>query len=207
MWSDCFGLIKCQIHGIIKKVIIMENKEEKVRNKKEEETEASLADIVKNNYQERTIIENEIPVNKIAIASDHRGFKMKQKLTKYLVKKGYTIIDLGPDVKGSVDYPEFAFALTKTIKNGDAPKGILICGSGIGMSIAANRVKGIRCAKVNNVKEVKYTRKDNDANVIAFSAKMPVYRAKDIVDAFLKTEFSGKARHQKRIDMLDESRG
>lgn len=172
----------------------------------ESESEASLADIVKNNYQERTIVESELPVKKIAIASDHRGFKMKQKLTKYLVKKGYTIIDLGPDAKGSVDYPEFAFALTKTIKSGDAPMGILICGSGIGMSIAANRVKGIRCAKVNNVKETKYTRKDNDANVIALSAKMPMFRAKDIVDAFLNTEFSEKSRHQNRIEMLDEAR-
>ncbi len=180
---------------------------EKTEEIEESESETSLADIVKNNYQERTIVESELPVKKIAIASDHRGFKMKQKLTKYLVKKGYTIIDLGPDTKGSVDYPEFAFALTKTIKGGDAPMGILICGSGIGMSMAANRVKGIRCAKVNNVKETKYTRKDNDANVIAISAKMPMYRAKDIVDVFINTEFSGKERHQNRIEMLDKARG
>lgn len=176
--------------------------------KKEEiNEEATLADIVNNNYQEKTIIQNELPVNKIAIASDHRGFKMKQKLIKFLLKKGYTIIDLGPDNKDKVDYPEYAFALTKTIKNGDAPKGILICGSGIGMSIAANRVKGIRCAKVVNVKETKYTRKDNDANVIAISSAMPLYRAKDIVDTFLNTEFSNQERHQKRIDMLDGPRG
>lgn len=176
-------------------------------SKKETEKETTLADIVKNEYQEKTIIKNELPVNKISIASDHRGFKMKQKLTKYLLKKGYTIIDLGPDIKTKVDYPEYAFALTKSIKNGDAPTGILICGSGIGMSIAANRVKGIRCAKVVNVKEAKYTRKDNDANVIAISAAMPMYRAKDIIDVFLKTPFSGQERHQKRIEMLDQKRG
>lgn len=168
--------------------------------------EVSLSEIVKNDYQEKTITTKELPTLKIAIASDHRGFKMKQKLTKYLVKKGYTIIDLGPDAKGVADYPEFAFALTKAIKNGSAPRGILICGSGIGMSIAANRVKGIRCAKVNNVKETKYTRKDNDANVIALSSKMPFFRVKDIVDVFLKTEFSFKERHQKRIEMLDKAR-
>ena len=178
-----------------------------VKKEEKETEEATLADIVKNDYQEKTIIQNEIPVNKIALASDHRGFKMKQKLTKYLLKKGYTIVDLGPDTKESVDYPAYAFALTKALKNGDAPKGILICGSGIGMSIAANRVKGIRCAKVNNVKEVKYTRRDNDANVIAISAKMPTYRAKDIVDAFLNTQFSNQERHQNRIEMLDKSRG
>jgi len=172
-----------------------------VGRKKEE---ATLSEIIKNDYQEQTIIEKDLPVKKIALASDHRGFKMKQKLTKYLTKKGYTIIDLGPDFKGDVDYPEFAFALAKVIKKGDAPKGILICGSGIGMSMAANRIKGIRCAKVNNVKEVKYTRKDNDANVIALSSKMPNYRAKDIVDTFLNTNFSGKERHQKRIEMLDK---
>lgn len=166
--------------------------------------EATLSEIIKNDYQEKTIIENDLPIKKIAIASDHRGLKMKQKLTNYLSKKGYTVIDLGPTLKGTVDYPEFAFALAKTIKKGDVPKGILICGSGIGMSIAANRVKGIRCAKVNNVKEVKYTRKDNDANVIAISSKIPGFRAKDIVDAFLNTNFSGKERHQKRIEMLDK---
>lgn len=166
--------------------------------------ETSLTDIVKNDYQEKTIVSEKINMNKIALASDHRGFKMKQKLTKYLIKKGYTVIDLGPDVKGDVDYPEFAFALTKEIKKGKAQRGILICGSGIGMSIAANRIKGIRCAKVNSAKEAKYTRKDNDANVISLSSKTPFYRVKDIVDVFLKEEFSGKERHKKRIEMLDK---
>ena len=128
--------------------------------------ETTLEEIVKNDFQEKTIISPEIKSNKVAIASDHRGFCMKQKLTKYLVKKGYTVIDLGPNSKEKVDYPEYAFALCKDVKNGNSNKGILICGSGIGMSMAANRIKGIRCAKVNNIREVKYTRKDNELTLL-----------------------------------------
>ena len=138
------------------------------------------------------------------MASDHRGYKLKQKLTKYLTKKGYTVVDYGCDGKDSCDYPEFGFKLGKAIKESEVQKGIAICGSGIGISMACNKIKGVRCAKVDNVKEVKYTRRDNDANIIALAGNIPTFRAKDIVDVYLKTEFSGKERHQKRIDMLNE---
>ena len=165
--------------------------------------EASLEDIVKNDYQEKTILDLSVPVNKIGLACDHRGYRLKQKLTKYLNKKGYTIIDYGCDDTKSHDYPEFGFKLGEAVRDGKVEKAIAICGSGIGISIACNKVKGVRCAKVNNVKEAKYTRLDNDANVIALNGKMPLFRAKDIVDVFLKTKFSGEERHQRRIEMLN----
>lgn len=166
------------------------------------EKEATLEEIVKNDYQEKTII-MQVPTKKIGIASDHRGYKLKQKLTKYLTKKGYTIIDYGCDDTQSHDYPEYGFKLGKAIRDGEIEKGIAICGSGIGISIACNKIKGVRCAKVDNVKEAKYTRIDNDANIVAISGDMLTFKAKDIVDTFLKTKFSNLERHQRRIDMLN----
>ncbi len=168
-----------------------------------DEKEASLTEIVKNDYQEKTIIDLNVPDNKIGLASDHRGFNLKQKLTKYLTQKGYTVIDYGCNDKTSHDYPEYGFKLGEAIRDGQIEKGIAICGSGIGISIACNKVDKVRCAKVNNVKEAKYTRKDNDANIIAINGNMPLIRAKDITDVFLKTKFSNLKRHQKRIDMLN----
>lgn len=163
-----------------------------------------LEDIVKNNFQEKTIITPNIPnMRTIGLASDHRGFALKQKLTKYLEKKGYTVIDYGTDSKGTSDYPIYGFRLGEAIRDHEVLKGIAICGSGIGISMACNKVQGVRCAKVNNVKEVKWTCRDNDANVIALSSKTPTFRAKDIVDVFLKTNFSNLERHKKRIDMLN----
>lgn len=166
------------------------------------EKEVTLEEIVKNDYQEKTII-MQVPTKKIGIASDHRGYKLKQKLTKYLTKKGYTIIDYGCDDTQSHDYPEYGFKLGKAIRAGEIEKGIAICGSGIGISIACNKIKGVRCAKVDNVKEAKYTRIDNDANIVAISGDMLTFKAKDIVDTFLKTKFSNLERHQRRIDMLN----
>ncbi len=166
--------------------------------------EASLEDIVKNDYQEKTILNLDISTKKIGIANDHRGYKLKQKLTKYLEKKGYTVIDYGCDNMQSHDYPEYGFKLGEAIRDGEVEKGIAICGSGIGISIALNKVSKVRCAKVNNIKEAKYTRQDNDANAIAINGNMPLFRAKDIVDVFLKTNFSNEKRHQHRIDMLNE---
>lgn len=179
----------------------MEEKNETIDNK--EKTETSLKDIVKNDYQEKTIVDMEIPSKKIGFASDHRGYHLKQKLTKYLEKKGYTVIDYGADSAIASDYPEPAFKLGKGIANNEVEKGIAICGSGIGISIACNKVKGVRCAKVDNTKEIKQSRKDNDANVMAISGSMPLIRAKDIVDVFLKTQYKGEERHQRRIDMLN----
>ncbi len=164
-----------------------------------------LEQIVHNDFQGKTIVDVKIPESKtIGIASDHRGYNLKQKLTKYLNKKGYTVVDYGSDSRISSDYPEFGFKLGEAVANFEVEKGIAICGSGIGISIACNKIKGVRCAKVDNVKEIKYARKDNDANIMAIAGNMPLIRAKDIVDAYLKTPFSGLERHQRRIDMLNE---
>lgn len=167
------------------------------------EKETSLNEIVNNNYQEKTIVQMNVPIKKIGLASDHRGYKLKQKLTKYLNKIGYTVIDYGCDDKNSHDYPEYGFKLGKAVRDGLVEKGIAICGSGIGISIACNKIDKVRCAKVNNIKETKYTRQDNDANIIAINGNMPLFRAKDITDVFLKTPFSNQDRHKKRIEMLD----
>ena len=166
--------------------------------------EASLKDIVKNDYQGKTIVDLNIPDNKIGIASDHRGFKLKQKLTKYLTKKGYTVIDYGCDDRASHDYPEYGFKLGKAVRDNKVEKGIAICGSGIGISIACNKVDGVRCAHVSTIKETKMTRIDNDANVIAISGAMSSFKALDIVDAFLKTPFSNGERHVRRIQKITD---
>jgi len=141
---------------------------------------------------------------KIAIASDHKGYHLKTTLLTYLIKKGYEIIDVGTDSVIATDYPKYAFGLCEKIKNQEADFGIVICGTGIGISIACNKVKGIRCAKVDNIKEAELTRLDNDANVLALNGNMYVYKAKDIVDVFLKTNFSGATRHQNRIKMISD---
>lgn len=190
-----------------------DNAEESLNAEKENNLKTVLADsdkeeleqIVHNDFQGKTIVDVKVPKSKvIGIASDHRGYNLKQKLTKYLNKKGYTVIDYGSDSRISSDYPEFGFKLGEAVANFEVEKGIAICGSGIGISIACNKIKGVRCAKVDNVKEIKYARKDNDANIMAIAGNMPLLRAKDIVDAYLKTPFSGLERHQRRIDMLNE---
>jgi len=140
----------------------------------------------------------------IGITSDHRGFKTKQKLTEYLTKKGYDVIDFGPNTSESVDYPDYAFKLCEAIINKEIIYGIAICGSGIGMSIACNKVKGIRCAKVSDSVEAKITRIDNDANVVTFSSDICMIEAKDIVDNFLLTNFSNEERHARRIEKISK---
>ncbi len=141
---------------------------------------------------------------KIAIASDHKGYHLKTTLITYLTKKGYEVLDLGTDSVISTDYPKYAFMLANKVANKEADYGIISCGTGIGVSIACNKVKGIRCAKVDNIKEAKLTRMDNDANVLALNGTMPNYRAKDIVDTFFKTPFSNDERHLRRLKMIKD---
>ncbi|MBQ7137186.1 MAG: ribose 5-phosphate isomerase B [Bacilli bacterium] len=141
---------------------------------------------------------------KIAIASDHKGYRLKTTLINYLNKKGYEVFDLGTDSIFSTDYPKYAFSLCDKVSKKEVDYGIVICGTGIGISIACNKVNGIRCAKVDNIKEAKLTRHDNDANVLALSGNMFAYKAKDIVDVFLKAEFSNQERHIKRLKMIEE---
>ena len=140
---------------------------------------------------------------KIAIASDHKGYHLKTSLITYLQKKGYEVLDLGTDSVLSTDYPKYAFKLGEAIQKKEADYGIVICGTGIGISIACNKVKGIRCAKVDNVKEAKLTRQDNDSNVLALNGSIMTFRAKDIVDVFFKTSFSNEERHIRRLQMIE----
>lgn len=141
---------------------------------------------------------------RICIANDHRGVKRKKEIIKYLESKGYELINIGTDLDNSIDYPEFAFSLGKKIVNKEADLGILLCGTGIGMSIAANKVKNIRCAKVDNVRDAKLTKLHNDANVIALSSEISLFKTKRILNAFLETKFSNEERHVRRIKMIDD---
>ncbi len=139
----------------------------------------------------------------IGIATDHRGIKKKAKLINYLEKKGHKVINYGTDTEVSVDYPDFAFLLGEKINNKEIELGILICGTGIGMCIAANKVNGIRCAKVDNTKEAFLSRSHNDANIISLSNYMSLYKMKDIIDVFIKTPFSKEERHLRRIEKIN----
>ena len=141
---------------------------------------------------------------KIGITNDHRGLVLKQTLTNYLEKKGYNIIDYGTDSDDSVDYPDYAFKLGKSLQTKDIDLGIAICGTGIGMDIALNKVKGIRCAKASNEEEAILARSHNDANALALTAKISSDIAKDIVDKFINTNFSNDKRHIERIQKIKE---
>lgn len=140
----------------------------------------------------------------VGIASDHRGYRLKEKLIRYLTALDYEVIDYGTTSLESCDYPEFAFALGKAIQKKEIEQGIAICGTGIGISIACNKMKKIRCAKVNTPKEAIWAKKDNDANIVALSGSISSMKAKNIIDAFLKTSFSEEERHQKRIAMISK---
>ena len=139
---------------------------------------------------------------KIGFASDHRGYKLKELLKEEMIKRNYEVIDFGTDSEESVDYPQFAFKLSENVRDKNVDFGVAICGSGIGISIACNKVKGIRCAKVSNSEEAKYTREDNNANIIAFGEKTPTDEAIKIVTTFVDTPFSEGERHQRRINQI-----
>ena len=141
---------------------------------------------------------------KVGFACDHGGYPLKEKLKKYLIKEHYEVVDYGTNSLESVDYPDYAKLLCNGIKKKEVDYGIAICSTGIGISIACNKVKGIRCAKVDNVKEAKLTRLDNDSNCVALNGSMPAYLAKDILDVFLTTEFSNLERHIRRIGKLEK---
>lgn len=141
---------------------------------------------------------------RLGFASDHRGYELKQKLIEYFKKEEYIslITDCGTNSTDSCDYPDYGFLLGREIQENDIDFGIAICGSGIGISIALNKMKNVYCAKVNNALEASYTRIDNNTNVVAFSSNTSLKEAIQIVDTFIHTEFSGHERHQKRIDKI-----
>ena len=123
---------------------------------------------------------------RIGIASDHRGYKLKEQLKHML---DYEFIDYGTYSEESCDYPDFAFKLGEAVRDNKVDFGVAICGSGIGISIACNKVKGIRCAKVDNEEDAIYTREDNDANIVAFTSEKTIEDAELIVNNFINTNF------------------
>ncbi len=142
---------------------------------------------------------------KIAIGSDHAGFALKQELTGYLKKQGHAVRDFGTDSEASCDYPDFAFPVARAVAAGEYERGILICGSGVGVTITANRVKGIRAVNVNNLYTARQSREHGDANVLCLAGqRLPVKKALRILEVWLKTPFSGGERHLRRIRKLDQ---
>lgn len=140
-------------------------------------------------------------MSKIAIASDHAGFNLKEAIKNHFADS-VEWLDLGTDSEESVDYPDFGKALGEAITNGEAPRGVVICGSGIGISIAANRFPKVRAALCMTKEMAHLARQHNDANVLALGERLvDTERAIEIVDVFLNTEFEG-GRHQRRVDKL-----
>lgn len=141
---------------------------------------------------------------RIAIASDHAAWELKASLAEWLRGEGHEVLDLGTDGPASVDYPDFGIALAKAIADGTAERGIALCGSGIGISIAVNRVRHARCALVSEPLSARLAREHNDANVLAMGARLiGPEMAKACIIEFLATGFGGD-RHQRRVDKLTD---
>ncbi|MDD6043039.1 MAG: ribose 5-phosphate isomerase B [Eubacteriaceae bacterium] len=139
----------------------------------------------------------------IALASDHGGFALKEQIKAHLAGRGFDVTDLGTNSEESVDYPAFGKACGEEVASGKADLGIVCCGTGIGISIAANKVKGVRCGLCTSVEMATLTKQHNNANILALGGRTTAPElAMEIVDAWLDTEFEG-GRHQRRVDMLD----
>jgi len=140
---------------------------------------------------------------KIAVGCDHGALALKNKLVSHLEAKGFEVKDFGTYTLDSCDYPEFAGTAAKAVASGECEKGIVLCTTGIGVSIAANKVRGIRCALLSDLMTAKLTREHNDTNMMALGAGVVgEMLALQIADVWLGTEFSGDARHQRRINKL-----
>lgn len=140
---------------------------------------------------------------KIAVACDHGGLNLKNALIAYLKKNGHEVKNFGTDTLDSCDYPDFAVLAAEAVATGECDRGIVVCSSGIGVSIVANKVPGIRCAHCHDTYCAKYTRLHNDANMIAFGEKVVgAGLMEEIVHLFLTTEFEGGERHNRRIDKI-----
>lgn len=138
----------------------------------------------------------------IALGSDHGGYQLKETIKKHLEEKGYEVKDYGTYSEESCDYPQYGKAVGKAVASGECEKGILVCGTGIGISLAANKVKGIRAAVCSDTFSAKYTRLHNDANILAMGQRVVgPGLALELVDIFLNTEYEG-GRHQRRVDQL-----
>ena len=139
----------------------------------------------------------------IGIANDHRGYETKQILTNYLKDLGYNVVDYGTNSIDRVDYPKYGFILGEAVTKGEVDYGIAICGSAIGMSIACNKVKGIRCGKVNTVEEAIHGKENDHINIIALSGNLDIGLNKKIVEAFLNSkENNSDPVYQRRVDEI-----
>lgn len=140
----------------------------------------------------------------IAIGSDHGGYELKESVKRYLEEKNIPYRDMGCDSRASVDYPVYGRAVAKAVADGSCEKGIVICTTGIGISMVANKVHGVRCALCSDTFSAKMTRLHNDANVLALGGGiLGPSLALDIVETFLNTAFSGEEKHQRRVDMIE----
>lgn len=140
---------------------------------------------------------------KISIGCDHGALELKNTVVAHLTKQGHEVIDFGTHTPASCDYPEFAAAAARAVASGECEKGIVLCTTGIGVSITANKIRGIRCALLSDTVSARLTREHNDTNMMAIGAGMVgQLLALQIVDTWLGTEFSGDERHQRRIDKL-----
>lgn len=143
----------------------------------------------------------------VSIGADHGGFEQKRALAEHLRNRGFEVVDRGTDSSESVDYPDFAEAVSCDVASGDADLGVLVCGTGIGMAIAANKVKGIRAANVTSADFARLSREHNDANVVTLSGRfVSLEDNKSIVDAFMDTPFAGD-RHARRVGKISALEG
>ena len=141
---------------------------------------------------------------KVSIECDHGGYDLKEEIKKHLIERGIEVVDVGCDKKERCDYPIYGREAALKVADKTCDKGIVICTTGIGISITANKVKGIRCALCSEPLSAKMTRLHNDANMLAMGAALiGINMAKEITDTFLDTPFSGEERHQKRIDLIE----
>ena len=139
---------------------------------------------------------------RIAVGSDHAGFHLKEHMKVALAAIGHEVIDVGPATAGSVDYPQFAADAARLVAAGDADRGVLACGSGVGVAIVANKVAGVRAVNAHDASEAEMARRHNDANVVTLSgARLGPQQADVIVAAFLRTEFEG-GRHARRVNQI-----
>jgi ribose 5-phosphate isomerase B len=139
---------------------------------------------------------------RIAIGSDHAGFQLKETVKARLLAEGFDVVDVGTNSNAPVDYPDYAAAVASLVVSGGCERGILVCGTGIGMAMAANKVHGVRAASVTDLESARLSRRHNDANVLALGARItPPDLALDIVRTFLDTPFAG-GRHQRRVDKV-----
>ena len=161
-------------------------------------SESPACNTIKNTYEKENTM-------KIALGSDHGGFNLKNTIIEHLKQKGIETVDFGTYDTNSCDYPDYAAPVCDSVIAGEADFGILVCGTGVGMSIAANKIKGIRCALIGNVFSAKATREHNNSNVLALGERATgPGLALEIVDAYLGTEYSNEPRHTKRIEKIAE---